>query len=623
MCGIAGIVSGEGLDPDALVRLRDRLAHRGPDDSGIWRSQCGRAQLGHRRLSILDLSPAGHQPMASIDGRCAIVFNGEIYNFGAIRRELVAKRHRFRSHSDTEVLLGAYREWGEECLRHLNGMFAFAIFEQGDADGQASIFFARDRAGEKPFYYIHDQGAGKFEFASELKALDYSESLDLQALNFYLALGYVPGDQCLFQGVRKLPPGHCGRFDLATGQLKTWRYWSLPRNESDAGTEGEALAEQAGELLKDSVRLRLVADVPVGVLLSGGMDSSLIAAAAAQVSTSPIETFTIALPGSSLDEAHHAQKVANYFGTRHHVLPLERPNLGHLDQMAPLIDEPIADSSLLPAWLVFGLAHRKVTVALGGDGGDELFGGYTDYTTSLADQRRWGGLPPTMLRLLGSAAAQLPAGVRGRNRVASLRKGPLRQMIWGRPYFDVALRRRILAEDARAALGTRIEAPEEFLSSLYDQGGDPVDCMTRAHFGSILPDDFLVKVDRASMMHSLEVRAPFLDHRLIEFAFSKVPSEWKVKDGESRRLQRILARRWLPADLDVSRKQGFSIPINEWLRAEGERPLMERMAGLPEEIDMDEVRSLVRGHLNGRANGGRLFGLITLAIAIRNARGRA
>jgi asparagine synthase (glutamine-hydrolysing) len=196
-------------------------------------------------------------------------------------------------------------------------------------------------------------------------------------------------------------------------------------------------------------------------------------------------------------------------------------------------------------------------------------------------------------------------------------------MIWGRPYFDVALRRRILTRDARAELEGQIDAPEEFLSGLYGQGRDPIDCMTRAHFGGILPDDFLVKVDRASMMHSLEVRAPFLDHRLIEFAFSKVPSEWKVSGGESRRLQRILAKQWLPTDLDVSRKQGFSIPINEWLRSDGERGLMDRMAGLPEEIDMNEVQALVKGHLNGRANGGRLFGLITLAIAMRNTRGLA
>jgi asparagine synthase (glutamine-hydrolysing) len=348
------------------------------------------------------------------------------------------------------------------------------------------------------------------------------------------------------------------------------------------------------------------------------LDSSLVVAAAARVSDSPVETFNVALPGSSLDEAHHAQKVASFFGTRHHVLPLDKPSLDLLDGLAPFIDEPIADSSILPAWLVFGLARKHVTVALGGDGGDELFGGYSDYTTSIADDRRWGAVPSPVMHAVASAASLLPAGVRGRNRIASLRGGAFQQLIWGRPYFDSRLRSRLLTTDALAELGAGLEAPEYFLLDLFHKGTDPVDSMTRTHFGSILPDDFLVKVDRASMMHSLEVRAPFLDHRLIEFAFGQVPSHWKVLGGESRRLERLLAKQWLPVDLDISRKQGFSIPINEWLRSEGEQGLMDRMVGLPDEIDLDEVRSLIRGHIAGRANGGRIFALIMLAIAMRN-----
>lgn len=621
MCGIAGVVSVRGgvSRRDAFRRL-GLLAHRGPDDQGVWVSDCDRVGLAHRRLSVLDLSDAAHQPMCSRDGRYAIVFNGEIYNFAVLREELAAQGFVFSSAGDTEVVLAAYQAWGERALHRLNGMFAFAIYDRGNGVIPASLFFARDRVGEKPFYYTATSDG--LQFASELKALDHSGRVDLQALNFYLALGYVPADRCLFQGAHKLQPAHCGRLDLTTGELFIRRYWSLPENKPDAKAGGSELAAEAGNLIKDSVRLRLVADVPVGVLLSGGLDSSLVAAAAAQVSARPIETFTISLPGSSLDEAQHAQKVASYFGTRHHVLPLDRPSLGHLDRLAPFIDEPIADSSILPAWLVFGLARKQVTVALGGDGGDELFGGYSDYTTSLADARSWGWVPAPVLSAMAGVVGQLPAGLRGRNRLASLRKGPLRQMIWGRPYFDTQLRQRVLVPDAVAELGGGLEAPELFLSSLFDQGVDPVDSMTRTHFGSILPDDFLVKVDRASMMHSLEVRAPFLDHRLIEFAFGKIPSEWKVQGGESRRLQRMLAQQWLPPDLDVKRKQGFSIPINEWLRNEGEQALMARMEGLPEVIDMREVHALVRGHLLGRANGGRLFALIMLAIAMRNAKAR-
>ena len=572
--------------------------------------------MGHRRLSVIDLTNHAQQPMVSPDQRYTIVFNGEIYNFAALRSELESLGHRFTSTGDTEVLLAAYVAWGADCLQRLNGMFAFAIHDRGTSAVGASLFFARDRAGEKPFYFSHS--LEEFAFASELKALPHARSLNLQALNHYLSLGYVPADLCLFEGVHKLPPAHCGRLDLKTKELTTRRYWCLPPNRPEARADGEALADEAGALIEDSVRLRLVADVPVGVLLSGGLDSSLVVAAAAHVSRTPVETFTIALPGSPLDEAHHAQKVAAHFGTRHHVLPLGEASLNLLDGLAPLIDEPIADSSILPAWLVFGLARQQVTVALGGDGGDALFGGYGDYTTSLADARRWGWVPTALLRGSAAAASALPAGVRGRNRLASLRGGALQQMIWGRPYFDLALRRRILRPSATEALGAKLDAPEQFLLGLHGQGTDAVDAMTRTHFGSILPDDFLVKVDRASMAHSLEVRAPLLDHRLVEFAFGRVPSRWKVLDGESRRLQRILGRRWLPKDLDIQRKQGFSIPVNEWLRDEGERKLMARMEGLPDVVQTDEVRRLVRGHLDGRANGGRLFALLMLAIAMRN-----
>lgn len=617
MCGIYGIALRQSVVTDTrLEHSQAFLHHRGPDGNGTWTSPCRRVGLAHNRLAVLDLSKAASQPMSSKDGRYQLVFNGEIYNFAEIRSELTDLGMRFLSTGDTEVLLAAYGLWGEDCLSRLNGMYAFAIYDRGGPFEASSLFFARDRAGEKPFYYAHSQYA--FEFASEPKALDHSRSIDLHALNHYLSLGYVPSDLAIFDGVKKLPPAHCGRLDLNTGKLNIRRYWKLPHNHAANDLDGEELASQAGALLEDSVRLRLAADVPVGVLLSGGLDSSLVVAAAARVSDRPVETFTIALPGSSLDEAHHAERIAAHFGTRHHVLPVESTSLDLLERLAPFIDEPIADSSILPAWLVFGLARQAVTVALGGDGGDELFGGYSDYTTSLADARRLKWVPQRVLTALGTAAAHLPAGVRGRNRMASLRMGPTQQLIWGRPYFDTHLRRRLFNHEARVELGSAIDAPELFLLKLFKEGCDPVDRMTRTHFGSILPDDFLIKVDRTSMAHSLEVRAPFLDHRLIEFAFSSVPSRWKVHGTESRRLQRTLARRWLPKGFDLNRKQGFSIPINEWLRRETESSLMRRMECLPDVIDRGEVRRLVKGHLGGRANGGRLFALLMLAMAVRN-----
>ena len=616
MCGLVGFVGFGRRQPHGLERLLARLAHRGPDDSGLFESDDGRVVLGHARLSIIDLSALGHQPMASADGRYVIVFNGEIYNHREIRQDLASRGVRFVSDSDTEVLLAAYQAWGQDCLTRLNGMYAFVIYDKGSASHPPRLFMARDRAGEKPFYYSHRKDS--FAFASELKALDHSGQINPVALNHYLSLGYVPAGLCLFEGVHKLPPAHFGYLNLSTGALEVRSYWSLPPNQARPDAQGADLLPQVAGLIEDSVRLRMVADVPVGVLLSGGLDSSLVAAAAARVSSRPVQTFTISLPGSPLDEAHHAKKVADHLGTEHHVLALGKPSLDLLDGLAPLIDEPIADSSILPAWMVFGLARQKVTVALGGDGGDELFGGYTDYPTSLRDQNNWGWVPPGVFTVLAGLAAQFPAGVKGRNRLASLRGGPLQQMIWGRPYFDTRLRKRLLRPEAWDALRGAQAGPEEFLLSLFQAGSTDMDRMTRTHFGSILPDDFLVKVDRASMAHSLEVRAPMLDHRLIEFCFSQVPDSWKVKDGQSRRLQRLLADNWLPPDLDTRRKQGFSIPINEWLRAEGEGRLMERMQSLPDVIDLRQVRGLVRGHLAGRANGGRLFALIMLAMAMRN-----
>jgi asparagine synthase (glutamine-hydrolysing) len=617
MCGIYGLIRRDGVvDGVRLARQRDLLTHRGPNDAGSWVSPDGRIGLAHRRLSILDLTAAGHQPMVSQDGRFTVVFNGEIYNHHEIRAELQRAGCAIYTATDTEVLLNAYIAWGEACLARLNGMFAFAIYDAGNDITEPSLFLARDRAGKKPVYYAFD--GHQLEFASELKAISQHGGLSLDALNCYLALGYVPHDLCIADGVKKLPPAHAARLDLATFEFKVWRYWSLPANRPEPGVDGESLADAAGKLIEDATRLRLEADVPVGVLLSGGLDSSLVVAAAAHVSAAPVRTFTITLPGSSLDESVHARQVARYFGTEHHELALESTGLDALDEIAPFIDEPIADSSLIPTFLVSRLTRQHVTVALGGDGGDELFGGYNDYPVSLADQHRLGWLPKSALMFAAQATSCLPAGVRGRNRIASLRGGPLKQMIWGRPYFDIALRQKILAHSVIDALGDSLDTPEQFLLGLFETGSDPVDRMTRTHFGSILPDDFLVKVDRMSMAVSLEMRAPLLDYRLVEFAFGRIPSTWKVKGRETRRVQKILASRWLPPELDVQRKQGFSIPLNEWMRNSGGGEVRRVRDWLPKCINQDEVDSLLAGHAKGRANGGRLFSLLMLAIAMKN-----
>ena len=617
MCGIYGLIQRDGgIDKKKLDHQRDLLTHRGPNDAGSWISPDGRIGFAHRRLSILDLTAAGRQPMMSQDGRFTIIFNGEIYNHHELRNELKKVGHSFSTGTDTEVLLAAYITWGEACLGRLNGMFAFAIHDKGSASVPPTLFLARDRAGKKPLYYAVDNQ--HVEFASELKAISHRGGLSLNALNFYLGLGYVPHELCIVDGVKKLPPGHAARLDLLSFQFRIWRYWSIPANSPELGLDGESLADEAGKLIEDATRLRLEADVPVGVLLSGGLDSSLVVAAAAHVSSAPVRTFTVTVPGSSLDESVHARQVARYFGTEHHELALEETGLNALNDIAQFVDEPIADSSLIPTFLVSRLTRQHVTVALGGDGGDELFGGYNDYPKSLADQHRFGWVPHSVLAAAAGAASYLPAGVHGRNRIASLRGGPLQQMIWGRPYFDTALRQRILSSDAWAALGRELDAPEGFLVGLYETGVDAVDRMTRTHFGSILPDGFLVKVDRMSMAVSLEMRSPLLDYRLMEFAFGRIPSSWKVNGNETRRIQKILASRWLPPELDIHRKQGFSIPFESWLKAVGEKNLSHHFSSLPECINQDEVARLIKGLGQGRTNGARLFALMMLSISVRN-----
>lgn len=617
MCGIDGIAKRDAaVDRDSLIRRRDLLTHRGPDDAGLWLNDDGRVALGHRRLAVIDLTPAGHQPMLSADGRYAIVFNGEIYNFRALRNELQQLGFHFHSDSDTEVMLTAYRAWGESCLNRFNGMFAFVIYDHGDNVTPPCLFFARDRAGKKPFYYFYDNQ--NFEFASELKAISHAGEVSLVALNYYLALGYIPGEHCFVEGVKKLPPAHAGRLNLSTFHLNIWRYWQLPSNQPNQDVSGEKLADEAEALLNDAVALRMVSDVPLGVLLSGGLDSSLIAAIAARQSSSPIKTFTLSLPGNKLDEASYAQCVADYLSTDHHVLELAAPSLADLESIAPFIDEPLADSSLIPSYLISKLTRQHVTVVLGGDGGDELFGGYSDYPLALATQQRLGWVPRPLLGGASQLAGLLPAGVKGRNRLASLRGGPLEQQVWGSPYFDVALRKRIINQDQVQQLEDQLEEPEFMLLNLFHTGKDAVDCMTRAHFGSILPDDFLVKVDRASMANSLEARTPFLDYRLVEFAFSKIPSIWKVQGSETRRVEQILARRLLPPQLDTKRKQGFSIPLDDWLKADNCQLLRNYMPYLPDCINCDEIERLIAGLFRGRANGARLYALLVLGIAMKN-----
>jgi asparagine synthase (glutamine-hydrolysing) len=614
MCGIVGYVStNRSLAHPLLIQMRDTLRHRGPDDEGAWWSDDGVVGLGHRRLAIIDLSPAGRQPMSDASGRLQIVFNGEIYNYQEVRRELESRHHAFRTATDTEVILEAYREWGDECLRRLNGMFAFALYDET----RRRLLLARDRAGEKPLFYRHENGT--LVFASELKALLADAScprvLDLEALDFYLAFGYVPGEKCLLSGIHKLPQGHALAFDLASGDARNWRYWELPQPASGAVPSDDELLLELEEILLDSVRLRLIADVPVGIMLSGGVDSSLVVAMAARVSSHRVKTFNISFPGyGGFDEAPYAREVARHFDTEHVELAAETATLDLLPELARQYDEPIADSSMVPTYLVSRLIRREATVALGGDGGDELFGGYWQHTWVQQQARMGGWIPRPAKRLARSAVTRLlPVGTMGRNYLFGLTADWPMNIVQFNVYFDEDARYRLLAP--LGAARPRRGAPETYKARLCADRDSPLQQSTALDFRTYLVDDILVKVDRASMLCSLEVRAPFLDPRLIEFAFRRVPDRLRATAQERKILLRRLAERLLPRTLDLKRKQGFALPLRKWLKGDWGRYIEAVLTGREADLfDRRVVRRLLAGQRGGFSNMQRLFALTMLEL---------
>jgi len=615
VCGILGLAGQVPPEGRELLRaMGATLGHRGPDDAGEWWSPEGDVGLGHRRLAVIDLSPGGHQPMADASGQFVIVYNGEIYNFQELRRELIARGHRFRTASDTEVILEAYRAWGLDCLGHFNGMFAFALYDRG----RQRLFLARDRAGEKPLYFRRTPAS--FCFASELKALMADPAcprrLDLEALNFYLAYGYVPGDRCILTGVEKLPPAMGLTYELATGRLRQWRYWDLPEPDPGKRADPEPLAQEAATLLKDSVRLRLIADVPVGILLSGGLDSSLVTAMAAQVATARVRTFTVAFAGHGpLDEGPYARLVAKHWGTEHTELVAEQASVALLPELARQYDEPLGDHALVPTYLVTRLIRQHATVALGGDGGDELFGGYHHYNflQRHAGLRRF--LPGPLRALVAGAAARcLPIGFKGRNHLIGFRGDPAWGIAHVNLFFDARTRRR-LAPLLRDAGEEAVLVPETSRASLCRRDHSLLQQATRADFRTTLADGYLVKVDRASMLNSLEVRAPFLDHRLVEFAFGRLPDELRATAEARKVLLQSLAGRLLPPAFDAGRKQGFTMPLATWFTGEWGTFMEGVLAEAdPRLLDPGMVRQLIAGQRRGYANIDRLFLLTMLEL---------
>lgn len=544
-----------------------------------------------------------------------VVHNGEIYNYRELRAELEARGRAFRSSSDTEVILAAYLEWGPDCVARLEGMFAFALYD----NVKGLLLMARDRIGEKPLYY---RVSGEtLSFASELKALMADPSLarriDPTALDCYLYMGFAPAELCLLEGCQKLPPAHVLLFDAHRGTARVWRYWEPPQPSRPGEGDAIDLVAELESLLADAVRRQLVADVPVGVLLSGGVDSSLVTAMAARCSPS-IRTYTARFPADRAhDETPHARLIARHFGTQHTELVVDRPSAEILPLLARAFDEPIVDSSMVPTYLICRAVRSHCKVALGGDGGDELFGGYRHYSRMLWMRERVGRIPRSLRRPVARAAhAVMPVGVRGRNWVHAAAADLESDVPLIACYFDRAMRRRLVGRLAGAV------PAEQIREQRLPGSGDLLQRASRFDLQNYLPEDILVKVDRASMLSSLEVRAPLLDRRLVEFACQRVPSEMKATADSRKVLLKQVAARVLPPQFDRQRKQGFAIPLSSWLEgSDWSEFFSEVLLGSQSTLlEHATVRGLIRGQQRGRANSERLFALVMLELWRREYR---
>jgi asparagine synthase (glutamine-hydrolysing) len=613
MCGIVGYAGTRRIEDGVLEGMSATLAHRGPDSAGSWRSTDGTAAFSHRRLAIIDLSPGGHQPMTEQSGTVHVAFNGEIYNYLELRDELSRDGFAFRTESDTEVLLNAYRKWGQGFLEHLQGMFALALYD----DRTATLLLARDRAGEKPLYVWRTPG--RVVFASELKAFfalpEFPRRLSAEGIEHYFAYGYVPRDGSILEGVQKIAPGHLGTLDVRRDEWTTRQWWDLPEPAGEAGNP-EALELELETLLEDAVRRQLVADVPVAVLLSGGVDSSVITAMAARA-RKKVKTFTVTFPNSPYDESPYARLVARHLGTEHVEVEAGEMPVTLLDRLARQYDEPIGDSSMVPTYVVSALIRDHATVAIGGDGGDELFGGYPHYNWIRRLERIRRVVPRPVRKLAGTVARSRPLGSRGRSYLVGLGREGRESIADVNVYFDSGMRRRLL----RTRPATP-DAPEAMRIALGADGRTPLQVAMRSDFRGHLAEDILTKVDRASMLASLETRAPFLDHRVVEFAFGRVPDSLKADAAGARKiLLRRVAAKVLPRELDLTRKQGFSIPIAAWLKGPWGPYFREVLSGVDEDLfDRAFVARLMRDQERGLNNGHRLFALLMFELWRRTYR---
>ncbi|MFQ5786656.1 MAG: asparagine synthase (glutamine-hydrolyzing) [Thermodesulfobacteriota bacterium] len=598
MCGCVGFfnLNDKPVDQDSLIKARDVLSHRGPDDAGVWISPNRAVGMAHRRLSIIDLSSAGHQPMVSRDGRYVITYNGEVYNFQELRCVLEGIGYDFYTNSDTEVILNAYSQWGDKCVDRFIGMFTFGIWDAR----KNGLFLARDRMGIKPLYYY--SSGTVFIFASRLSALlvhpACPRDIDQEALGLYLEMGFVPAPWSMLKDVKKLQPGYTLWIDEKG--LKNQCYWSLdalPLNTSIERATDDELVEHLDSLLRESVQLRLISDVSLGAFLSGGIDSSVIVALMCQVSTKPVQTFTIGFTEGKYDESMYAHNIANYLGTNHHERIMKSHDLiSLLDKNTIHFDEPFADWSSLPTMLVSKFAKEHVTVCLSGDGGDEMFAGYRYYSI-LSRLRPFYSLPRSISSIVGRTLVNI-----GDHRLTLLgqslcQSNLLNSFSFMRSMIKDYGRKTLFKKDV-IGIGDLFRERCRNFPTL-----DDISKACRLDAAYYLPDDILQKVDVASMSVSLEARVPILDHRVVEFAQS-LPIRFKQRHGQSKWLLKRVLSRYLPTKLFDRQKGGFGVPIREWFRNELKEMIQDELSPSRikrfDDLDNDGVQRLLDLHLSGR-----------------------
>jgi asparagine synthase (glutamine-hydrolysing) len=612
MCGIAGIVDLESgpVVADDVRRMCDVMRHRGPDDEGLYLGAC--AGLGMRRLSIIDLE-TGRQPIHNEDRTVWVVLNGEIYNFRDLRKDLESRGHAFYTLTDTETIVHLYEEYGDRCVDHLRGMFAFALWDEK----RRRLLLARDRLGVKPLYYA--EIARRLVFASELKALlelPYVEpEINWGAASHLFTFLTTPASDSIVQGVHKLPAGHLLVATPGRGP-RVSPYWDV-RFEPVGGRSADDLADELRARVDESVRLRLVSDVPLGAFLSGGLDSSAVVASMARHIPGPVKTFTIGFKDQAFDERSHALRVARMFGTEHHELVLESEVMDIVEDIAWHLDEPFGDPSAIPTYMVSKLAAGHVKVVLSGDGGDELFAGYDKYTVEA--RRRAVRLPAPARRFVGAVAALLPQGTKGRNFLRNLAlDGPHRYLDESTLFRHDDMERLFLPEVLGRMAGG--DPWSEELGYLARAGGHWLSAARYMDMKAYLPLDILTKVDRMSMAHSLEAREPLLDHRLVEFA-ATIPPDMMLRSGTTKWIFKEAMRGILPDDIIDRRKHGFAIPLDLWFRGKlggFVRDLLltkrSRERGI---FNPAAIKSLVRSHEAGRRLDMELWTLLSFELWCR------